>query len=164
MSRRALESITQGERDHCALWAALARVLYNMRHACSMTSLGHVNVRKTCTTNTGHHHRAAALLSIQRRHTCRARSVSTTAAPRAASQRVDEYVTIERHRVRRWIGEARRRKRDVLSCFGAHIRPSGMPGGWRPSVADGQGGLRSLWLILLRSSRGPCSSAERNVT
>ena len=44
----------------------------------------------------------------------------------AAPQSVDEYVTIERHRVRCWIGEARRRKRDVLSCLRAHTGPSGM--------------------------------------
>ena len=67
MSRRARKSYTGTARD-CR--ACLARVLYSMRHACSTRSLGHANVRKTCSVNSGHHFVPIPLHCIRRRHAC----------------------------------------------------------------------------------------------
>ena len=47
--------------------ARIARVQYSMRRACSTRSLGHANVRKSCSNNSAHRLRAAGLLSIRRR-------------------------------------------------------------------------------------------------
>ena len=43
--------------------ARIARVQYSMRHACSTMILGHANVPKTCTTNSGSATQAAVLHS-----------------------------------------------------------------------------------------------------
>ena len=68
LSRRARKSYTGTARDSCR--ACLARVLYSMRHACSTRSLGHANVRKTCSINSGHHFVPTPPLCIRRRHAC----------------------------------------------------------------------------------------------
>ena len=67
MSRRARKSYTGTARD-CR--ACLARVLYSMRHACSTRSLGHANVRKTCSVNSGHRFVPIPLHCIRQRHAC----------------------------------------------------------------------------------------------
>ena len=67
MSRRARKSYTDTARD-CR--ACLARVLYSMRHACSTRSLGHANVRKTCSVNSGHRFVPIPLPGIRQRHAC----------------------------------------------------------------------------------------------
>ena len=47
--------------------ARIARVQYSMRHACSTMILGHANVRKSCTNNSGHQFVPIPVLSIRRR-------------------------------------------------------------------------------------------------
>ena len=70
MSRRARKSYTDTARD-CR--ACLARVLYSMRHACSTRSLGHANVRKTCSVNSGQRFVPIPLHCIRQRHACTVR-------------------------------------------------------------------------------------------
>ena len=66
-------------RAHSRFYSYIARVQYSMRHASSTAMLGHANVRKTCTTNSGHRIQAAVLLSIRRRALLR-KSCSSLAA------------------------------------------------------------------------------------
>ena len=47
--------------------ARVARAQYSMRHACSTMILGHANVRKSCTNNSGHQFVPIPVLSIRRR-------------------------------------------------------------------------------------------------
>ena len=50
--------------------ARVARAQYSMRHACSTRSLGHANVRKTCSVNSGHRFVPIPLPGIRQRHAC----------------------------------------------------------------------------------------------
>ena len=82
--------------------ARIARVQYSMRHACSTMILGHANVPKTCTTNSGSATQAAVLLSIRRwdRAACLRRNLPAEAGSfRKARRRrrVDRITTAFRH-------------------------------------------------------------------
>ena len=69
--------------------ARIARVQYSMRHACSTMILGHANVPKMCTTNSGSATQAAVPLSIRRwdRAACLRRKLSAKAGSSSTTRR-----------------------------------------------------------------------------
>ena len=111
---------------------------YSLHTTCMPTTavFGHANVRRIHATNSGPRRRAAAQLSVQRQRRTARRLASQQRQLAAAPQSGDEYVAIERHRMRRWTGEARRRKSDVFMSLVARTRVHRARHGWRPSVAD----------------------------
>ena len=76
----------------------------------------------------GHRRRAAAQLSVQRQRRTARRLASQQRQLEVAPQSGDKYVAIERHRMRRWIGEAVRslpRKWELPS--GVFVSGPGLP-------------------------------------
>ena len=121
---------------------------YSLHTTCMPTTavFGHANVRRIHATNSGHRRRAAAQLSVQRQRRTARRLASQQRQLAAAPQSGDEYVAIERHRMRRWTGEARRRKSDVFMSLVARTRVH-RARQWMETERGGRvqsGGLRSL--------------------